>query len=541
MAVLLPGPARADWAAPVLVSEHGYPVVSGKLCADPVTGGVISVVASSRNAHGLRYMNRVDPGGWRPLGWSGGGLGFSVDYLTIPPVTPDGSGGLWYAEMNNFTGTNGAYVQRTGGGSSVLVTSPYNHYYGLAVAADGSGGVYVGWSDSNFPGSVHLRHYQSNGALAPGWTASGLVFANGFDTPVLEADGTGGVLVLSGVVDPSNGTQSTRVWRVTAAATFPAGWTSAGLALDSSIGGIGTALLQLDATRFAAVWTVTSYPSGSSYTKERVFMLDGTLDLHWPSGGLLVPEGAQFVPDGLGALYILEQSGPTVTLRHLLTDSTYDPAFGGDAGISPLGSGAVLGDGRFPVTCVAAANGGALVSWCDVRDGTAAVRSRWLLADGSNDPNELDEGRVVLPSSPGLTPLLLAARADGAGGAFLLWTRDTSFYDPNTLNYWYDSYVTRITPGALLGVPPATAALKLAAGPNPARGALAARFTLPDARPARLELIDLSGRRLLSRDVSGAGGHSVSLGEASALPPGLYLLRLTHGGVSRTVRVALVH
>lgn len=77
--------------------------------------------------------------------------------------------------------------------------------------------------------------------------------------------------------------------------------------------------------------------------------------------------------------------------------------------------------------------------------------------------------------------------------------------------------------------------------PNPLFGRLAVSFTLPSATPARLELIDLAGRRLVSRDVGamGLGAHRVDLGDGSAYPAGLYFVRLTQAGVTRTTRVAI--
>ncbi len=71
------------------------------------------------------------------------------------------------------------------------------------------------------------------------------------------------------------------------------------------------------------------------------------------------------------------------------------------------------------------------------------------------------------------------------------------------------------------------------AGPNPS-----VTFTLPDASPARLEVLDVGGRRILARDVGslGPGTHVVSLDLQRPLPPGLYLLRLTHGDRAVTAR-----
>lgn len=79
--------------------------------------------------------------------------------------------------------------------------------------------------------------------------------------------------------------------------------------------------------------------------------------------------------------------------------------------------------------------------------------------------------------------------------------------------------------------------------PNPARGgALVVDVGLASADPARLELLDVMGRRVASIDLAvlGSGRHSVELGTGQRLAPGLYLLRLTQAGSARVTRVAFV-
>jgi len=79
--------------------------------------------------------------------------------------------------------------------------------------------------------------------------------------------------------------------------------------------------------------------------------------------------------------------------------------------------------------------------------------------------------------------------------------------------------------------------------PNPTRGgALKVRFSLPTDAPARLELLDVSGRRVVEREVGslGAGQHTLDLGAGQHLAPGLYLVRLTQGANTRTTRVAVL-
>jgi hypothetical protein len=75
---------------------------------------------------------------------------------------------------------------------------------------------------------------------------------------------------------------------------------------------------------------------------------------------------------------------------------------------------------------------------------------------------------------------------------------------------------------------------------NPLVGDLSVTFTLPTARPARLALFDVAGRRLLSREVGslGAGSHTVSF--ADGVPAGVYLLSLTQDGRSVTKRFTVM-
>jgi hypothetical protein len=79
--------------------------------------------------------------------------------------------------------------------------------------------------------------------------------------------------------------------------------------------------------------------------------------------------------------------------------------------------------------------------------------------------------------------------------------------------------------------------------PNPSTdGRLRAEFTLHDGSPARLELIDVAGRVLSSRQVGalGPGTHVLDLSEGAAVQPGIYFLRLTQGQHEVRARAAVV-
>jgi len=102
----------------------------------------------------------------------------------------------------------------------------------------------------------------------------------------------------------------------------------------------------------------------------------------------------------------------------------------------------------------------------------------------------------------------------------------------------------RETGGTPVPVEPLSAVEGLAlAGvwPNPSRTGFAITLSLADASPARIELLDLAGRRLFARDLAGLGPgrHVVGLDEARALPAGVYLLRLWQAGQTRSRRAVV--
>jgi hypothetical protein len=80
------------------------------------------------------------------------------------------------------------------------------------------------------------------------------------------------------------------------------------------------------------------------------------------------------------------------------------------------------------------------------------------------------------------------------------------------------------------------------AWPSPSFGQFAVSFSLPDARPAALELLDVSGRRMLVRDVGtlGPGLHVVDLSPGSKLVPGVYLVKLRQGGQAQSAKVIIL-
>src|SRR5206468_2157469 len=161
---------------------------------------------------------------------------------------------------------------------------------------------------------------------------------------------------------------------------------------------------------------------------------------------------------------------------------------------------------------------GSCVFW---QDNATGIRGRWLDGDGNalgcGAPDDTCSALILADTEARVA----GATTDGSGGAYILYGKYVANFDER-------HYVTHTDDLASTSVPPAgrTPGLWLAISPNPAGGALTVTFVLPDARPARLEVLDLAGRRLLARDVSHAGEHVEQLG---ALAPGVYVVRVMQG------------
>ncbi len=74
--------------------------------------------------------------------------------------------------------------------------------------------------------------------------------------------------------------------------------------------------------------------------------------------------------------------------------------------------------------------------------------------------------------------------------------------------------------------------------PNPARGEVSVAFAIPDQRHARLELLDVAGRRRLASTFAGPGGFRWTI-PAGTVRPGVYFVRCTAPGFAATRRIVI--
>jgi hypothetical protein len=221
--------------------------------------------------------------------------------------------------------------------------------------------------------------------------------------------------------------------------------------------------------------------------------------------------------------------------------------YGAGAGPSSVAIGDLNGDGR-PDLAVANDFGDAV--WILLNTGEITTPVNVALIDADAKPD-----RVVLrwfgASMAGVTATVyrlsvgtawVAVASIAGDGTGILHFRDVNVKPGARYGYrlgLQEGGAERFYGETWVGVPALALALE-GLRPNPAAGEPVASFTLPNGSPARLELLDVTGRVWLTRAVGdlGAGSHLVHLG--GALPPGLYWLRLTQGGRSLLARGVVV-
>lgn len=163
------------------------------------------------------------------------------------------------------------------------------------------------------------------------------------------------------------------------------------------------------------------------------------------------------------------------------------------------------------------------------------VRVTWYTADVA-----VHSATVYRRTGEGDWSNLGAVSPDG-GGQMVFEDRDVQAgtryeYRLGVMEGTQETYTGEVTVDV-----PAGAALAIEeVRPNPSEREMWVSFSLPDNRPATLELIDVAGRRVRERTVSGAGRQTVDLAAGGRLPPGIYLIRLMHGGVTTVKRASVV-
>jgi hypothetical protein len=495
---------------------------------------------------------------------SGGAVMIGLQQTFAQPPNPPPPGALYAQRVN---GAGAPLWPQDGGAPGVQLSAVgMGMPNGVAALSDGSGGGFFAWIDRREAGDpdVYAQHLDANGAIAADWPAGGVLVcgaAGDQSEPHLARAGAGGVIVVWR--DDRSGDARLFGAVVLANGTLAAGIPADGRPIPSS--DLYDTFLQLAGDGQGGCFVAREGPGGIS----RLHRLDPALlaVAGWPGDGvalnaLAAPSGSVgLAPDGLGGTFVSFRNGfgsatpQGLHAQHLAADGTPAPGWApGGYRLSGTGQGAAI----------VRSDVGAIVAWDDSRSAYRGVYAQRLVTDGPV-ATQLALARATA-NARGVSlrwysadgPALRATierSAGGAGWAFLadvtadgdgyLEYEDTSVTPGTRYGYrvvWQDGAVTRTGGEAWITVPRELALALEAPSPNPSHGAVALAVTLPDARGARLDVLDVAGRRVAGRDLTGlgAGRHVVTLREAEALGPGLYVVQLAQAGGMRRVRLVRV-
>ena len=397
------------------------------------------------------------------------------------------------------------------------------------IVSDGSGGAIVTWSDGradpNAP-DIYAQHARANGVIDVAWPANGRALCTAPHIQVEEAvvsDDTGGAIV---------------AWH------------------DERSG---------------------DYSTSDIYAQH--VLAGGLVDPAWPTDGraLCTAPHQQLFPavteDGSGGAIVAwfdirggDYYAADVYAQHVLAGGLVDPAWPADGRALSTAP-----NGQYIPTPVPDGAGGAIVVWDDWRSGKTDIYAQRVTASGQLGGDQATATMASLVSVKALADRIrLVWYTAGAAG------HDANLYRRTADGDWV--FVGTVTPdgsgflryedaavmsgtryGYQLGIMDAgeesfvgeawaevpALALQLAlrvAAPNPSTdGRLRVEFALRNGRLARLELMDVAGRVLNSREVGslGPGTHSVDISGGRPLRPGIYFLRLTQGGREVRARAAV--
>ena len=522
-------------------------------------GGAVVAWQDPRSGVNDIYAQRISAAGGVQWAANGTAICTAVSNQYDPAIVSDPAGGAivtWYDYRN---GNGDIYAQRISVGGAIqwtadgvaLCTAAGDQWY-PRTALDGAGGAVITWEDRR-NGNPDVYAQTVNSAGATQWTANGvaLCIAMGDQvSPTVVSDGAGGAIVTW--QDYRNAATNYDIYAQRV----------------ERFGYLGPE------PTIASVRDVPNDQGGKVKLSWYASWLDATFnenlaqyDIYRSApGGLAL--GAQILagfaerPTPNRPAYVLAAAGTqlyaweylaTVPVTHFLSAYSYIAPTTGDSigGSNPLTAFMVVGrsysgtmfwlsapDSGYSVDNIAPAAPAPFTG--QYAGGTVTLH--WAM----NPATDLAEYRLYRGSTADFAP---------GPGNLVVAQSDTGYVDAAGAPCYYklsavdvhgnESGFSTLLPSGTADVPDGASVAFALAGvrPNPSHGErLSVAFTLPTAAPARLELLDVSGRRVLAREVGslGAGPHAVDLGQGTRLAPGLYLVRLTQGANTRVARVAVL-
>jgi hypothetical protein len=239
----------------------------------------------------------------------------------------------------------------------------------------------------------------------------------------------------------------------------------------------------------------------------------------------------QLTSDGFGGAWVVwkdqrDDVAGDLRCSHVLANGSFAPGFtsaGQELCTAPgvQAEAQVAGDGA----------GGFYAVWRDERSGNADIYAQHVLSNGSLPAGWAVNGRALTTASGTQEQPAIASIA--AGRAVIAWRDARS--SPARI------YATAVVDAGTTAAPaPGSGALRITVT-GTTLDEMRLRLSLPAAGPARLELLDVSGRVRARQDISGPlDGESVSLRSGVRLEPALYFVRVRQGVASASARALLL-
>ena len=546
--VTWPFRAHADWI------PNGVQVVPWDGIAPSLLGDGAGGAFLAWDNQGTIRLLHISSDGSVPPGLPGGGtpLYFTGYDQRHPTLVPDDAGGMyvvwaderWAQCQAKCTGlpleifavrllANGSVAPGWPAGGLNVGAPPLSWLIPTHACSDGAGGLIIAWSESSptDEGNIRARRYAPDGSSVWGSAPTAVcTHAARQIEPRVASDGAGGAIVVWQDGRGALGELALYAQRVTGVGSTS--WTAQGRPLGTTSGrDAGPARLVAGAG--GSVYVAWNEAGGAA----RLGHVTSLGDVDWafdlgPADSII---DLRIEEDGAGGVlgaWSEDQGaagGRDLHLLHLAEDGAPPPGW--------TGSEIVCDAPGIPVDPRLAPDeaGGAYLLWRDHRSGGMQIFATRIDATGSPAPGWPANGHMVC-DAPG-TRWVEALARDGESGAIALWGDQRDI--PSEV-----LYAQRLVPGGVLDAPAPHSApfALLAPWPNPVRGALVVGFVLTDASPARVELIDVAGRRVEMREVGalGVGRHTVTL-TTGAVRPGIYVLRLAGSRGARSERVAILH
>jgi hypothetical protein len=544
--------AQAAWTSDSTVNlplcvqpyDQQLPVI----VSDGVGGAIVTWQDNRASNGGHIYAQRVDATGTPRWTTNGVAIAAAAIKQVSPAIASDGAGGAVITWMTYPSGTASdiaaEHVDSTGTlhwGSTPVCIEPYNQVNPM-IASDGAGGAIIVWQDGRSASysDIYAQRISATGAAL--WTFDGVPVCTAvYDqtNPTIVADGAGGAFITWEDIRTLDD-HDPYIQHVDSTGAFR--WTVNGVQLCANFWDQLGPRVVPDGTGGAIVVWIDG--RANPYTDIYAQRVNAAGVPQWTTDGVAVCTALEnqtkpmMISDGAGGAIIVwtdRRNGFDADIYAQRLSAAGVPLW--TANGVPVCTAA--GDQLAP-TITSDGAGGAILTWYDTRNGSAAdIYAQRLNASGVA---QWRSNGVALSSAPGYQtyPTIVG---DGVGGAIVTWEDSRN---GNTDVYAQNVHADGTLGGSVLAVGQPPAPVRLAVEgvwPNPSSGDFEVGFSLRDPGPARLELVDLAGRVVESRSVGDAapGRQRIALGSRTRLAPGVYSVMIEQGGRRASARAVVLH